>query len=100
MSGWLHPLGSPWTRFVTRARARKPLVVVLLVSAAVAAAGAPAGAAAAPAASGRLLVGFKKGVSRDAQQRLLAAFDGRVARRFESVRGGRLVVVKPRSGRA
>jgi thermitase len=56
--------------------------------------------AAAPAASGRLLVGFKKGVSTDRQQRLLAAFDGRISQRFKSIRGGRLVVVRPRSGRA
>ena len=40
-------------------------------------AAAPAEAAA-PAASGRLLVGFKKGVSTDRQQRLLSAFDGRI----------------------
>jgi subtilisin family serine protease len=56
--------------------------------------------AAAPAASGRLLVGFKKGVSTDRQQRLLAALDGRISQRFKSIRGGRLVVARPRSGRA
>jgi thermitase len=56
--------------------------------------------AAAPAASGRLLVGFKKGVSTDRQQRLLSALDGRISQRFDSIRGGRLVVVRPRSGRA
>jgi thermitase len=56
--------------------------------------------AAAPAASGRLLVGFKKGVSTDRQQRLLSALDGRISQRFKSIRGGRLVVVRPRSGRA
>jgi thermitase len=56
--------------------------------------------AAAPVASGRLLVGFKKGVSTDRQQRLLGALDGRIAQRFKSIRGGRLVVVRPRSGRA
>jgi thermitase len=56
--------------------------------------------AAAPAASGRLMVGFKKGVSTDRQQRLLAALDGRISQRFKSIRGGRLVVVRPRSGRA
>src|SRR5215208_7063949 len=61
---------------------------------------APAQAAPAPAASGRLLVGFKQGVSTDRQQRLLAAFDGRISQRFKSIRGGRLVVVRPRSGRA
>ena len=55
--------------------------------------------AAAPAASGRLLVGFKKGVSTDRQKQLLARLDGRISQRFKSIRGGRLVVVKPRSGR-
>jgi thermitase len=57
-------------------------------------------AQAAPAASGRLLVGFEKGVSTDRQQRLLAALDGRISQRFKSIRDGRLVVVRPRSGRA
>jgi subtilisin family serine protease len=56
--------------------------------------------AAAPAAEGRLLVGFKQGVSSERQQRVLAALDGRIAQRFKSIRGGRLVVVRPRSGRA
>ncbi|MEA2419912.1 MAG: thermitase [Thermoleophilaceae bacterium] len=69
------------------------LVLAILLAA------APAQAAP-PAASGRLLVGFKHGVSADRQQRLLATFDGRIAQRFESIRGGRLVVVRPRSGRA
>jgi thermitase len=68
------------------------VLAVLLVA-------APAEAAA-PAASGRLLVGFKKGVSSDRQQRLLAALDGRISQRFKSIRGGRLVVVRPRSGGA
>jgi len=62
--------------------------------------GAPPAQAAAPAASGRLMVGFKHGVSTDRQQRLLAALDGRISQRFASIRGGRLVVVRPRSGRA
>jgi thermitase len=82
---------------VTRTRARKLLLVLALLGSAVVA--APADAAA-PAASGRLLVGFKKGVSKDRQERLLAAFDGRISQRFKAVRGGRLVVVRPRSGRA
>jgi thermitase len=69
------------------------LLVALLLAA------APAEAAA-PAASGRLLVGFKKGVSTDRQQRLLSGLDGRIAQRFKSIRGGRLVVVRRRSGRA
>jgi len=60
---------------------------------------APAGAAP-PAVSGQLLVGFEDGVSRERQQRILAAVDGRAARRFAAVRGGRLAVVRPRSGRA
>lgn len=68
------------------------VLAVLLVA-------APAEAAA-PAAEGRLLVGFKQGVSTDRQQRLLAALDGRISQRFRSIRGGRLVVVRPRSGRA
>jgi subtilisin family serine protease len=69
------------------------LVLALLLVA------APAEAAA-PAAEGRLLVGFKKGVSTDRQQRVLAALDARISQRFKSIRGGRLVVVRPRSGRA
>jgi subtilisin family serine protease len=60
---------------------------------------APA-AAAAPAASGRLLVGFEKGVTKDRQESILAAAQGRIARRFSAIRGGRLVVVRPRSGKA
>jgi thermitase len=60
---------------------------------------APASAQA-PAASGRILVGFEKGVSKDRQQRILSAVDGRIGRRFGAVRGGRLAVVRPRSGKA
>jgi thermitase len=60
---------------------------------------APASAAA-PAASGRLLVGFEKGVSKDRQERILSAADARIGRRFGAVRGGRLAVVRPRSGKA
>jgi subtilisin family serine protease len=56
--------------------------------------------AAPPAASGRLMVGFKKSVSTDRQQQLLAGLGGRISQRFKSIRGGRLVVVRPRSGRA
>jgi thermitase len=73
------------------------LALALLVAVLLAAAPAEA---AAPAASGRLLVGFKKGVSTDRQQRLLSGLDGRISQRFKSIRGGRLVVVRPRSGRA
>jgi thermitase len=69
------------------------LVLALLLVA------APAEAAA-PAAEGRLLVGFKKGVSTDRQERVLAALDGRISQRFKSIRGGRLVVVRPRTGKA
>ena len=54
--------------------------------------------AAAPAISGQLLVGFEKGVSKDRQERILAAADGRIAQRFSAVRDGRLVVVRPRRG--
>jgi thermitase len=56
--------------------------------------------AAAPAASGRLLVGFKDGVSAERQQQLLAALQGRIAQRFGAIRGGRLALVRPRSGLA
>ena len=61
---------------------------------------ASASASAAPAASGRLLVGFEKGVSKERQARILAAVDGRIGRRLGAVRGGRLAVVRPRSGKA
>ena len=60
---------------------------------------APPAPAAPPAASGRLLVGFEKGVAEDRQARILAALDGRIAQRFKAVRSGRLVVVRPRAGR-
>ena len=61
---------------------------------------APASAAA-PAVSGRLLVGFEKGVSKERQQNILAATGGRIGRRFSGgIRGGRLAVVRPRSGKA
>jgi thermitase len=60
---------------------------------------APAGAAA-PAASGRILVGFEKGVSKQRQQDILSAAGGRIGRRFARIRGGRLAVVRPRSGSA
>jgi len=73
---------------------------VLALLAILATAAAVPAHAAAPAASGRLLVGFKKGVSKDRQERVLAALGGRISRRFKAVRGGRLAVVRPRSGRA
>jgi thermitase len=72
------------------------LAIVLALTALGAAAPAEA---AAPAASGRLLVGFKSGVSADRQARLVSALDGRLSKRFGSIRGGRLAVVRPRSGR-
>ena len=57
--------------------------------------------AAAPAVSGRLLVGFEKGVSKERQQNILAATGGRIGRRFSGgIRGGRLAAVRPRSGKA
>src|SRR5687768_2239013 len=68
------------------------VLAVLLVA-------APAQAAA-PAASGRLLVGFEKGIGSERQERVLAVVGGRLSQRFESIRGGRLTVVRPRSGRA
>ena len=71
-------------------------IPLLAVTAAIA---APAQAAP-PAASGRLLVGFEKGVEKDRQARILAALEGRISQRFKSIRGGRLVVARPRSGKA
>ena len=55
-------------------------------------------ATAAPAASGQLLVGFDRGASKERQQEILTALKGRLAKRFAGIRGGRLTVVKPRSG--
>src|SRR5687767_6635262 len=69
-------------------------IATMLVMLAFAASGS-----AAPAVSGQLLVGFEKGVSKDRQERILAAADGRIAQRFGGVRDGRLVVVRPRRGR-
>jgi subtilisin family serine protease len=74
----------------------RPLALALLVLAAWTIA-APAQAAG-PAASGRLLVGFKQGASTERQQEILAAVKGRLAKRFSGIRGGRLTVIKPRSG--
>ncbi|HYJ00353.1 MAG TPA: S8 family peptidase [Thermoleophilaceae bacterium] len=54
--------------------------------------------AAEPAASGRLLVGFERGVSKERQQSVLAKVEGRLAQRFRGIRGGRLTLVRPRSG--
>lgn len=68
------------------------LALVLLLTAV-----APA-TAAGPAASGQLLVGFKEGASKDRQQEVLAALKGRLAKRFAGIKGGRLTLVKPRSG--
>jgi thermitase len=70
------------------------LVAMLLALAAL----APAAEAAAPAASGRLLVGFERDVSKDRQGEILARVEGRLKQRFASIRGGRLSVVAPRSG--
>ena len=53
---------------------------------------------AAPAVSGQLLVGFEKGISKDRQERILDAADGRIAQRFAAIRDGRLAVVRPRNG--
>jgi thermitase len=76
--------------------ARLTLLLVVLALAAW-----PAGAAAAaPAVSGQILVGFKSGVSKQRQGEILSAAQGRLARRFKAVRGGRLALVRPRSGKA
>lgn len=76
----------------TRLKLVPPILVALLLAA------APTGATAGPAASGQLLVGFKQGASKDRQQEVLAALKGRLAKRFPGIRGGRLTLVKPRSG--
>jgi thermitase len=65
------------------------------LAAAVAAAPAPAQA---PAVSGQLLVGFERGVSKDRQEQILGGASGRLAKRFGGIRGGRLALVRPRSG--
>jgi thermitase len=76
------------------------LRAALAVACAAALMSAVPASAKAPAASGRILVGFEKGVSKDRQQRILSAADGRIGRRLGAVRGGRLAVVRPRSGKA
>ena len=76
--------------------AARRFVAVVLVLALLGIASAPAQAG--PAASGRLLVGFKQDVSNDRQQAVLATLKGRLAKRFAGIKGGRLTVVKPRSG--
>ncbi|HEX8854063.1 MAG TPA: S8 family peptidase [Thermoleophilaceae bacterium] len=53
-----------------------------------------------PSASGRLLVGFEKGVSKDRQQSIISSLEGRIAHRFGPIRGGRLVLVRARSSKA
>jgi len=75
----------------SRAATVATLALALLVVA------APA-TAAGPAASGRLLVGFEQGASKKRQQEILTTLKGRLAKRFAGIRGGRLTVVKPRSG--
>jgi thermitase len=59
-----------------------------------------AASAAAPAVSGQILVGFDSGVSKQRQDQILSAAQGRLARRFKAVRGGRLALVRPRTGKA
>lgn len=76
----------------------KTRLAVVALALALLAAASPAQAAAGPAASGRLLVGFEQGASQERQQEILAALKGRLAERFAGIRGGRLTVVKPRSG--
>ncbi|ADB48710.1 S8 family peptidase [Conexibacter woesei] len=64
-------------------------------------AAAPATAAAAPpAVAGQLLVGFERGVSKARQTQLLDTAGARIARRYDAVRGGRLVLVRARGGAA
>ena len=70
------------------------LALALLASATLPAAASAQGGA----ASGRLLVGFEQGASKDRQQQILAAVKGRLAKRFAGIRDGRLTVVRPRSG--
>jgi thermitase len=79
---------------MTPARLTLPLALLAIVA-------CPAAAsAAAPAVSGQILVGFKSGVSKQRQDQILSAAQGRLARRFKAVRGGRLTLVRPRSGKA
>jgi subtilisin family serine protease len=75
---------------------RLPAAVVAALALALLVAAAPATAG--PAASGQLLVGFEQGASKDRQQEILVALKGRLAKRFAGIRGGRLTLVKPRSG--
>jgi thermitase len=74
------------------------LALSLLTLALLLAAPGPTSATAAPAAPGQLLVGFDKGASKDRQQEILAALKGRLAKRFAGIKGGRVTLVKPRSG--
>ena len=79
---------------MTPARLTLPLALLAIVAC------PPAASAAAPAVSGQILVGFKSGVSKQRQDQILSAAQGRLARRFKAVRGGRLTLVRPRSGMA
>jgi thermitase len=83
---------------IDRRRYAPRLAPVLAAVAICLVASEPAQAAAGPAASGRLLVGFEQGVSKERQQDVLARAEGRLSRRFAGIRGGRLTLVKPRSG--
>jgi thermitase len=76
------------------------LRTALVVACAAALAFAASASAQGPAASGRILVGFEKGVSKQRQQEILSAAGGRIGRRFAAIRGGRLTTVRPRSGKA
>jgi subtilisin family serine protease len=71
-----------------------PLVLALALLAC--AIPAVAQAQSAPAAKNRLLVGFKAGVSNERQKDVLSTLQGRLAKRFSGIRGGRLTLVKPR----
>jgi thermitase len=76
------------------------LRTALVAACAAALAFAASASAQGPAASGRILVGFEKGVSKQRQQQILSAAGGRIGRRFAAIRGGRLATVRPRSGKA
>ena len=52
----------------------------------------------APAAADPVLVGFDKGTSKARQGKIIDAVGARIAKRFASVRGGRLVVVRSPGG--
>jgi subtilisin family serine protease len=82
-----------------RRRRLKVLAATAAALAGVAVASGPA-TAAPLAAKGQLLVGFESSVSKERQEQVLAAVQGRLDRRLGAIRDGRLAVVTPRSGLA